>query len=67
MLGSLGYTDARAGRADDARAIIARLEKSDGAAPDSFSIALVCAGLDECPEALGMLERAVNQPDGLFG
>jgi len=64
MLGSLGYAYARAGRADDARATIARLEKTDGAAMDSFSIALVYAGLDERPEALDLLERAFKEHSG---
>jgi len=65
ILGSLGYTYAHTGQADEARAIIDKLAKAgEGAPPDAFFIALVYAGLDDRPQALDQLERAVREHSG---
>jgi len=64
ILGSLGYAQAHAGHADEARATLARLETGAGEPTDPYYIALVYAGLDERAKALELLENAVRARSG---
>ena len=55
LLGHLGFTLSKLGRVDDARSLIAELEKAGA----SFEVAVVYAGLKEKDRAIDGLERAV--------
>jgi TolB-like protein len=65
-LGYLGYAYGRAGRRDEARALLRTLEErgADGYVPPYFP-ALICCGLREVEQAFEFLHQAVALPDSM--
>ncbi|HWP38853.1 MAG TPA: tetratricopeptide repeat protein, partial [Gemmatimonadales bacterium] len=64
---SLGHAYARAGRMDDARRVLADLERdSQGRYVSSYLIAEVLVGLGEHDRALHFLERAYDERAGFL-
>jgi len=65
FLGQLGQAYAIAGRTDDARAILRRLEDMAAQRPvSSYSLAYVLTGLGEDDRAMDLLERAYEERSG---
>ena len=67
LLGYLGYAYGRAGRVDDARAMLAELEarEKERYVPPYF-MALVLSGLGEAEATLDCLERAWSERDTMI-
>ncbi len=67
ILGYLGYAHGRAGRRDDANAVLAELaERRSGQYLPRYFDAIVHAGLDDTAAALAALEAAYAEKDSML-
>jgi hypothetical protein len=67
-LASLGHAYARAGRRNDARAVLARLDNASGKRHvPPYHLAVIYAALGDPPRALDWLERALDDRSPWIG
>src|SRR5215203_5675904 len=66
VLANLGYAYARAGRRDEAREMIDRLNSDVGRKPSPFYLGLVYAALGERDSAFHWLDRAHPEARSIF-